>query len=560
MLSKSLLDPTPSNRRLHSSPTNAVLVTMVLAFLVILPQVASGAIHTVCASGCDFTRIAPAVAAAQSGDEIVLQVEWPQVHTEAGLVIDKNLTLRGLGREITVLQAASTVESATDRILSVGQGASFFLQDLTLRHGSQLQGGAVLVDGQAGFTTDLTVRRVRFQDNRATSLGGGLYAGFSTVITVIDSVFEGNAAPQGGGFHTFGADINVRESLIRGNDADLGGGAFHSNGDFLLWNSTVTENTASMESGGLHIPNSLPVLRHVTLVDNSAPTTGGLTHLAATVSNTVIADNPGGDCSREIVGAGPRNWDSDGSCGISVVGTGDPELGPLRDNGGPTLTRAPQEESPLLDAGRSSDCALSDQRGLDRDLGGDCDIGAYERYEIKTCESPNLTIPDGEPAGVSQTVFLDTPDGVVDRIVDVNASLFVLHGWVGDLTTELSHDGISVALLDRPGIPATQTGCSHDDILAAFDSSMDQPAEDECSTTGFAIGGRFAPHDSLDGFRRRAGNGDWTLTITDELAGFPGSLLSWCVYVELFDGPPETPLFSDGFETGDLMGWTGASP
>ncbi|MCG8455454.1 MAG: hypothetical protein MI919_04165 [Holophagales bacterium] len=531
-----------------------------LAGLAAFPFAAEGALHTVCASGCDFTLIATAVDAAASGDQIVIEVEWPEVHTEAAIVIEKNLTLRGLGRDTTVVQAAPTVEAATDRILTVLQGASVFLEDLTLRHGNDLEGGAVLAMGSPGFTTDLTVRRVRFRDNHSLTFGGGLHGRFDSVIRITDSVFDINTARSGGGLSSAGADLSIRESLIRGNTAEDGGGLFHSNGDLVLWNTTVTENLATRESGGLHIPNSLPVLRHATIVRNSAPTIGGMTHLAASVSNTVIAGNPGGDCSREITGAGPRNWDSDGSCGASVVGTGDPELEPLRDNGGPTLTLAPQEESPLLDAGRQSDCAATDQRGLDRDLGGDCDIGAYERYEIQACESPNLAIPDGDTDGISRTVFLDTPDGVADRIVDVNASLFVLHGWVGDLKVDLTHGGIPVPLIDRPGVPATQFGCGEDDVLASFDTSADLPAETECSTTGFAIGGRFQPSGSLDVFRHRAGNGDWTLQVADEASGFSGTWLGWCVYVELFDAPPEFPLFADGFESGNLLAWSSALP
>src|SRR5439155_15636504 len=41
----------------------------------------------------------------------------------------------------------------------------------------------------------------------------------------------------------------------------------------------------------------------------------------------------------------------------------DPRLGPLQDNGGPTLTRAPFPDSPLLDAGSNSTGLTTDQRG-----------------------------------------------------------------------------------------------------------------------------------------------------------------------------------------------------
>jgi Ca2+-binding RTX toxin-like protein len=63
----------------------------------------------------------------------------------------------------------------------------------------------------------------------------------------------------------------------------------------------------------------------------------------------------------------------------------DPQLGPLRDNGGGTRTRAIQG-GPALNAGGTSGidiCATTDQRGLARALAGRCDLGAYERVLCK---------------------------------------------------------------------------------------------------------------------------------------------------------------------------------
>ncbi|MEZ5209162.1 MAG: choice-of-anchor Q domain-containing protein [Acidimicrobiales bacterium] len=53
-------------------------------------------------------------------------------------------------------------------------------------------------------------------------------------------------------------------------------------------------------------------------------------------------------------------------------------LGPLADNGGPTLTRLPAPGSPLLDRAVGT-CGPADQRGLPRPQGPACDTGAVER-------------------------------------------------------------------------------------------------------------------------------------------------------------------------------------
>jgi hypothetical protein len=62
-----------------------------------------------------------------------------------------------------------------------------------------------------------------------------------------------------------------------------------------------------------------------------------------------------------------------------------PRLGPLRNNGGPTLTYALLPGSPAIDRGGSAATLAADQRGVSRPRDGDgnhslvVDIGAFER-------------------------------------------------------------------------------------------------------------------------------------------------------------------------------------
>ena len=59
---------------------------------------------------------------------------------------------------------------------------------------------------------------------------------------------------------------------------------------------------------------------------------------------------------------------------------GDPLLGPLQDNGGPTLTHALSAGSPAVDHGNNAASLQNDQRGsgFPRVVGASADIGAYE--------------------------------------------------------------------------------------------------------------------------------------------------------------------------------------
>ena len=90
----------------------------------------------------------------------------------------------------------------------------------------------------------------------------------------------------------------------------------------------------------------------------------------------------GGDCWGVITSLG-YNLDSDGSCGFTQATdllAMDAQLGPLQDNGGPTLTHNLDPGSPATNAVPAGDCAIAtDQRGEDRSQGDGCDIGAVER-------------------------------------------------------------------------------------------------------------------------------------------------------------------------------------
>jgi hypothetical protein len=111
--------------------------------------------------------------------------------------------------------------------------------------------------------------------------------------------------------------------------------------------------------------------------------------------NSIIAGNSnvGGsapDCSGTITSQGYNLIASISGCVIAGTTTGNllgqpSGLGPLQNNGGPTLTHALLMGSFAIDAGDPTGCArATDQRGFFRlvDGNGDgvawCDIGAFE--------------------------------------------------------------------------------------------------------------------------------------------------------------------------------------
>ena len=97
--------------------------------------------------------------------------------------------------------------------------------------------------------------------------------------------------------------------------------------------------------------------------------------------NTLIAGNSAGNCGAGVTSlGGAHSMSDDGTCGAGFTQKtlAQINLGPLRDNGGPTLSRALRLPSAAIDAGDNASCPPTDQRGVRRPAGSGCDIGAYE--------------------------------------------------------------------------------------------------------------------------------------------------------------------------------------
>lgn len=205
--------------------------------------------------------------------------------------------------------------------------------------------------------------------------GGILNAG---LLTVQDSTITGNAANFGGGLSTEGASTATLTNVtISGNGAyaDGGGISVETGGSVALQNVTIADNRADYDSNGGGDGGGV-----------FASTSGASAQL--TLRDTVLAanhDNSGEapDCAvlgGSITSLGRNLIGDTNGCGYSTgshdIVNREAKLIGLRDNGGPTETHALRKSSPAIDAGAG--CASTDQRGVQRRLGGKCDIGAWE--------------------------------------------------------------------------------------------------------------------------------------------------------------------------------------
>lgn len=176
------------------------------------------------------------------------------------------------------------------------------------------------------------------------------------------------------------------------------GGGVYNAGELFLTNCTLAANRAvpgpaaagpfgqmglpGFAHGGAAYSTGTVVFAHATVSGNSGD--GGT--LAApsgqiTLQNSIVANSlSGSNCSGTIADGG-HNISSDASCLFTNVGSlvnTDPMLGPLANNGGPTLTMSPLSGSPAIDAADNAFSSATDQRGVPRPQGAGSDIGAVE--------------------------------------------------------------------------------------------------------------------------------------------------------------------------------------
>ncbi len=270
------------------------------------------------------------------------------------------------------------------------------------------EGGGGVSAGSFGYTT--VIRNSTIADNTAVAgSGGGLSVGWALIqgctisgnivqayaktgggidsqgpLTVLDSMVSGNQALQGigGGINWTSAPSGViRNCTIAANSAYMGGGGLWLAYNFPPYNSvdiqncTITGNTVTLATNGGGGINAATPQGHLSVTSSivSGNTIGGGT-IPDDIRN--VASNPI-DLSDSAVGS-PNGLTVSSASGNNLPFGIDLRLGPLQDNGGPTLTVAPRPGSPLLDAGSNPAGLTTDQRGFPRAVGTATDIGAVE--------------------------------------------------------------------------------------------------------------------------------------------------------------------------------------
>ena len=375
--------------------------------------------------------------------------------TTGELLITEDLTINGLGTNSLTIDAGMNgfrVFNIDDGILS--NFIDVLINDLTITGGSATGNSTAGSGGGINSIENLTVTDSTITGNTARFNGGGLYARFTSTANIINSTISDNTADNrgggiatdalgsvtitnsavsgntaeddGGGIYFLASDVEITNSTISGNTAeDNGGGIYLVASDVEITNSTISGNTSNFTGGGISVTDSEVEITNSTVSDNTAEDSGGgillfssdaeitsstvsgntsedsgggilLFNSDAEITNTIIANTTnGGDCVLQFgssIGTNINNLIEDGSCNPLI--SGDPNLGPLQDNGGLTETQALLSGSIAIDAGDNAGAAelMFDQRGsgFDRMVNGTVDIGAFEVQS----QPPPISVPE----------------------------------------------------------------------------------------------------------------------------------------------------------------------
>ncbi len=390
----------------------------------------------------------------------------------SSLEIKSSLTLAWTNPGQLIIQSAAS--SLAQSLLIVDAGAVATISGVTITGGSAALGGGISNLGTLTLNDDvfshdvgsflggavynqgtLAVSGSYFVDDRVDSIDGGYFGGIAEggaianysggTATITDSTFASDQAISsssalGGAIVNFGrlsaTDVTFSAGTATGATGQANGGEFENLGTATLISctfagGTLAANDSSLApvpvggAGAASLGEAIANASGATLSLINSIVTGG-SSTAGTAANLVNAGTLTG--SHDVI-TGLAN----GLGALTGVIVADPMLSSLASNGGPTPpTLAILAGSSAAGAGDPSQLggATVDGRGYARTVGGQVDIGAYER-QVYVVTSPDDTGPGTLRQAVADDTTGDEPIGFAAALdgqtLDIGSAITISH-------------------------------------------------------------------------------------------------------------------------------------
>jgi hypothetical protein len=470
----------------HILKTAVSLVGMCLLLGVISSQAANLTVNTTADAGIGSLRqaIIDATGTPTEADVINFSISTTDPGFDA---VENRFTINLLNPLPNIPLAAMTINNDqphgvtvkgnnTFRIFTLVNSAVVIINNLTISNGfsnGQVGGGIYM-----GNSSTLSLNNSAVSNNAASGNGGGIYMSNSATLFLANTTITSNTALNGGGIFIFDSGtLNIDASTVNANSTAAGGsggGVFNGTfGTINAINSTFDGNTARGGNGGGIYNSATMTLNSNTITSNTANAGGGIfNNFTATLKNNIVALNTALD-GNDLLGRGSRGLaftgeynlvgNADGSEGLepptnqlgSTLNPINPQIGFLNNNGGATLTRALLNGSPAIDKGDSPGI-ITDQRGFFRPVddlsitntGNGADIGAFERenttggnYSISGTVTYGIVEMNQTPQRVSGVNLSATGESAASVFSDFSGDYELTNLLSGDYTVTPSKTG-----------------------------------------------------------------------------------------------------------------------
>ncbi len=379
----------------------------------------------------------------------------------SALVVSSTITIRGNANGITIGRDEAAVEMRPFYVTSSG---ILMLDSISVAGGvaqgtngvdpsdvgGEARGGAIYNEGSVEIVASTFYANEAIggnggeMGNGGSGRGGAIYSDDAT-LTITDSTFSGNSVQSGTGVQAI---------------SSFGGAIYTKNGTLTVHNSTITNGTATTGRG-----------IYMLAVDGTA---------TADIQSNIIGQSDFSISIRDFLTAPDTNGQfvitgadnlirSQGDYQFITVSTDDPMLGPLANNGGPTMTHALLTGSPAIDFGNNAQGLATDQRGVSysRVVGVAADIGAFE---AQTAVGPALL------GDYNQNHTVDAADYVLWRkTLGSDVSQYAGADGNGNASVDSGDYGIWRSHFGSTGTAGTATLLSADAIATPAFSEVIKP-------------------------------------------------------------------------------------